>query len=346
MLGIEGVRVEMKEARFSCPYPAHAFGDKNPSAYMNLDSTAFICFSCGEQGNAITFLADVKNVTRATAKNWIAQKWAPQFAQIDDLRAFVEGMFERVEQEEEPEPPFVPLAEEEYQKRAVNWKEGQFGFWWEYMIEQRGFDPDILNRFDVCHDPISDRPCLTVRERDGSLVGFKGRAYREDQWPKYMVLGDTDLTLSQRGEIYGFRPYDASRHTFAINIAQPLDRTLIVCEGELNVVAMYQKGFSNVVGPSGSYLSDHVVREIASMCDEVVILLDTDASTIKSYTTAKIKILKAIHAFEPLVNVRVCEDHEGDPAEMNVDSLHRLVNTAVGSTRYRVLHRHGGSVCL
>lgn len=336
MLDVENIRVEAQEARFSCPYPAHSFGDSNPSAYMNLDTTAFICFSCGESGNAITFLADLKNVPRVTAKNWIAQKWAPQYAQIDDLRGFIEGMFER-ESKTQLVDPFVPLDEAEFEKRRVDWHgAGAFGMWWDYVLN-RGFTPEVLTQFGVCYDQISDRPCLTVRTPSGELAGFKGRAYREDQWPKYMVLGDTERTLAERGEIYGFRPYDASRHVFGAHIARPINGRLVVIEGEFNVVSAHQKRITNSVGPSGSTLSDVQVESICSMCDEVVLLFDTDSATVKSYTTAHIKILRAIDAFERFVDVRVCPDHDGDPAEMSEYDLRSLVDSSVTSTMHKVL---------
>lgn len=346
MLNVDHITDDGNEARFSCPYPAHGFGDKNPSAYMNLHTTAFICFSCGASGNAITFLSDVRQVPRLTAKNWIAQKWAPHYAKIDDLTAYVKSM---LEQQDAPEQEVYQafIDESEYEKRIVDWEELQYYHqhnvdnppgWASYLFE-RGFDSLTLNIFDFCYDDIADRPCLTVRTESGQLVGFKGRAWREDQWPKYMVIGDTDRAIAQYGERYGFAPYDASKHVFAAHIAEPDAGTLIVCEGELNVVSMYQKGFANVVGPSGSTLSDTQVQKIVGMCDEVVILFDTDASNDQSYATAQIKILKALKSFEPYVDVRVCEDHDGDPAEMDAKTLHALVDNAKSSTLYQVLAR-------
>lgn len=350
MLGVDNVRAELREARFSCPYPAHSFGDKNPSAYMNLETTAFICFSCGAAGNAITFLSDIKGVSRLTAKNWIAEKWAPRYADIDDLHAFVERMFEQAQQTVQPNiHPFMPLMEQEYEKRIVDWEFGasqheagvNMGFG-SYMFD-RGFDPFYLNMFDFGYDTITERPVITVRERDGSLVGFKGRAWRDDQWPKYLVLGDTDRMLAERGSLFGFRPYDASRHVFAINhVDEGAD--IIVCEGELNAVAMYQKGFANVVAPSGSTLSLKQVEDICALTDRVTLLFDSDPATPESYATAKLKLMKAIEAFEPFVNVNVCQDHEGDPADMSDGDLRSLVTSAQSSTTYRVLHKLGESV--
>lgn len=340
-LGVENIRSEMKEARFSCPYPAHAFGDKNPSAYMNLTTTAFICFGCGASGNAITFLADVKEVTRATAKNWIAQKWAPHYAEIDDLSAFIQGMFDRATEQRQDEPEWEPIDEAEIAKRrlGVDWHRHQSDEWtplWASYILSRGFAPETLDRFEVCYDEISQRPCITVRSPDGRLVGFKGRAWREDQQPKYMVLGDTDRTIAERGPVYGFHPYDASRWVFGAHLAEPDVRDrLIVREGELNVIAMHQHGFPNTVGPSGSTLSDHQVKEIVSACEEVILFFDADLGDQASAATAKMKVLRAIDSFEPYIRVRVCRDHEGDPVEMTTDQVRSLIGESISSTLYK-----------
>lgn len=336
-LGIQGIRPEGKEVRFSCPMPAHSFGDRSPSAYMNKDTTAWVCFSCGAQGNAVTFLADVKNVSRATARRWIAEKWAPHQTHIEDLAGYVARVL--AHEEQESVEPFVPLPEEEYEKRWVDWRSANTQIpWVDYMLNKRGFSWEILNEFEVGYDDIADRPCVTVRERDGSLVGFKGRAYREDQNMKYLVIGDSERSIAFFGERYGFAPYDAAQHVFGIHKAKPIDGVLNFVEGELNVISMHQKGFTNTLGPSGSTVTEKQVADVVSMCDEVVILFDSDLRDMASATTAKIKVLKAAAMFEPYVRVRICADHQGDPAELDVDTLRSLVDTAKYSVAYRVEH--------
>jgi DNA primase len=342
MLGVDRTTREDNEVRYSCPYPAHGFGDKNPSAYMNVDTTAFICFSCGAAGNAITFLADMKDVSRLQAKQWIAQKWAPDYDNIDDMVGYVKSIFEKVDAAP-AEDDFEPLPEEEYEKRIVDWEEMEGMHeqdvapgWAAYMFE-RGFDHITLNLWDVCYDSHTDRPCLTVRTPDGQLVGFKGRAWREQQQPKYMVIGDTEKSLAERGTIFGFRPYDASHHVFGAHMAEPTKlHGLIVCEGELNVIAMHMMGFTNTVGPSGSTLSDKQIAQIVSMTDIVTLLFDSDMQNEQQAMTAKLKLLKAIKSFEKYVRVRVCQDHEGDPAEMDMHTIYDLVSNAVNGTEWRI----------
>jgi hypothetical protein len=52
-LDIENVtQATTTELRFSCPFPAHALGDETPSAYMNVETTAFFCHACHAKGNS------------------------------------------------------------------------------------------------------------------------------------------------------------------------------------------------------------------------------------------------------------------------------------------------------
>lgn len=345
-LGIQNINSENDDFRFSCPYPAHSFGDKSPSAYMNKHTTAFICFSCGKTGNAITFLADVMNVTRAQARYWIQEKWAPEFVEIEQLEFYLRQMFEQTRDIEEQEE--VRLEEDVLVGRRVDWESveeagQQAPDALKYMID-RGFSHEILTEFEVTYDSVSDRPCITVRDEEGKLVGFKGRAWSENQQPKYMVLGDTDRGVAARGEIYGFRPYDASHFVYALDRAQPVDGNLIVREGELNVIAMHQMGFRNTVGPSGSTLTERQVRLIVDRADSVTLFFDYDLPVDDEdgqqwlrTQNARIKIMNAAAMFEPLLPTFIVGEHRGDPAETwDKDGISRLIDEAQSSMVFKI----------
>lgn len=344
-LRIQNVTHADADMRFSCPYPEHAFGDKTPSAYMNKDTTAFICFGCSRTGNAVTFLADVMNVTRTVARYWIAQKWSPFFVEVDDLTAYLRTIMEGDEGEDEIID--VVLDESELETRRCDWQvahqhfmnglgEGPLGY-----VLDRGFTPEILTRFEVCYDEISQRPCVTVRDEHGRLVGFKGRAWHDGQVPKYMVVGDTERGLEIYGERYGFAPYDASRYVFALDRATPIDGTIIFCEGELNVISMHDKGFMNTVGPSGSTVSVTQVEQIVRRCEEVIVLMDYDLRDQSSAFLAQVKIGKVAEMFEPYVRVRIAGRHENDPNTMSREEIERLIVEATTSTTRRVMQALG-----
>jgi DNA primase len=344
-LGFRNISHADADVRFSCPYPEHSYGDNNPSAYMNKDTTAFICFSCGRTGNAVTLLADFMNVSRTVARYWIAQKWSAHFVAVDNLAAHVRSMFTEMEQDGEVET--VVLDESALDVRRCDWSvayehfmnglgEGPLGY-----IFDRGISPETLARFEVCYDYLSNRPCLTVRDEHGQLVGFKGRAWREDQVPKYMVVGDTERSVERYGTRYGFAPYDASRYVFGLDRATPVDGTLNFIEGEFNVVSMHDKGFENSCGPSGSTVTDHQVRLVVQRCERVVVFFDCDLGDPMKANLAQNKINRVVERFEPFVSTLVVPVHDCDPNQMTRDEIARLVENAESSITQRLVRMLG-----
>lgn len=337
-LGVQNLSYSDSDIRFSCPYPEHSFGDKSPSAYMNTETTAFICFSCGRTGNAITFLADIADVPRTKARYWINQKWSDHFVEIDHFSSYIKSIIDR-SASAESKINRVVLPEEEVVIRSVDWFSENSG-WSKYMLD-RGFTPDILSSFEVGYDQILDRPVIAVRDDDGALVGFKGRAWREDQQPKYLVAGDTERSLIRYGPRFNFAPYDASQYVFGLDKAKPIGGQLIFCEGELNVISMHQKGFTNTVGPSGSTVTDTQIKKIIRACDEVVIFFDSDLQDDSRAFTAKMKIAKVVDMLESFVSVRVVEDHEGDPAEMSVGEISELIHGSQSAMKTKLMNLLG-----
>ncbi len=338
-LGVTNLSYSDSDIRFSCPYPEHSFGDKSPSAYMSTESTAFICFSCGRTGNAITFLSDIAGVPRTKARYWIGQKWSNHFVEIDHLSVYLKSIMDK------PDHDHVHhqvLDEAEVQKRHVRWGVDADCTWGAYMTD-RGFTPEILAHFEVGYDSIMDRPVITVRDDDGSLVGFKGRAWNPDQQPKYMIAGDTERGIATYGHRYGFAPYDASQYVFGLDKAVPVNGSLIFCEGELNVISMHQKGFTNAVGPSGSTVTETQVRKIARACDEVIVFFDSDLQDDARAFTAKMKVAKVVDLLEPFVSVRVVADHEGDPAEMPETKIRQLIDESESAMKSKMMQLLGVS---
>lgn len=346
---VYGISDAGRDFRFSCPYPEHSFGDKSPSAYMNKETTAFICFSCGKTGNAVTVLADVMEVSRTQARHWIAQKWGTGgFVEPSDLKNYIMSKLAPA-QVAPPKEILAVLDEARLVERAVDWQAA-----FEHYIELTGDDgpliymlsrlmPETLTKFEVCYDHFSQRPCLTVRDEHGSLVGFKGRAWRDDQVPKYLVIGDTERSIAAFGVRYGFAPYDASQYVYGLDRARPVDGTYIFCEGEINVMAMHQLGFENTIGPSGSTVSAEQVRKIIERCEEIIVFFDYDIGDPGKEVAALMKIANVVALFEPFIVVRVVDRHRGDPNSnlMSREEVIDLVNGAQSSYKRKIMQMIG-----
>lgn len=295
------------EAQFSCPFPNHDRGDENPSAYMNLDSTAWFCHSCGGKGNAVTFLAELEDITNNRAENFIRDRYDAGY-KAPKGGTMVAEWNDYLDKKDEPEPEKRRPTQDDLWRFNVDWYEAQrnvnelkkydeYDPILSYMFD-RGFNPDILTAFDIGYDPLSERFTIPIFDEFGDLVGFKGRAWSEENKPKYLNMGD------RKGNHYGFDPYDVGRYVFEVKDAE----SLIVCEGELNVVALKQAGFDNAVAIGGSNPTVRQADILKWHTDRVICFFDSDESGWKS-------AFRLIQLLESFIRVGFVPEHEGDPAE-------------------------------
>jgi DNA primase len=271
-LQIRNVSDEGEEFRFSCPFPGHANGDETASAYMNRESTAFYCHGCKAQGNAVHFLAKLDGLSPLMAARFIRQRYGQGFMEPDG------GLVRELEAIWTPEEQPLQGTNQPIKYQMDPLPEGPLNY-----LLQRGFTEATLEAWEIGYDKISDRIAIPIRNENGELIGFKGRAWRPDHQPKYLVLGDRPNKPAR----YGFPTYEVSRVVFGLHAAMTKydpghTRTLVIVEGELNVLAIFQASLvshvENAAYPVavGSNFSGTQCRLVLSWADEVVVYTDND----------------------------------------------------------------------
>ena len=309
------------EYRFSCPFPGHENGDENASAYMNAETTTFFCHGCKMRGNAIHFAAQLLDISPLEAIRLLKERYQPGYLNPDAV-----SMVEEVRKLREARgvrPPSQPILPEETLYRfGVEWERAkaahrrQEGFApCDYMFE-RGFAWQALAFWGLGYDEISGRITIPVRDEAGNLIGFKGRAWWDSAPPKYLILGDKP----NRPARYGWPCYFPSRVVFGAHRIRP-DSDLVVCEGELNVIAMWQKTTRFAVAINGSHFTEHHARIIRRVARSVTLFLDSD----EAGTEATANMTRLLDPFMP---VKIVPPHEGDPADMTSDQIELLLGEA------------------
>ena len=319
-----------REMKFSCPFPGHQHGDQNPSAYMNIETSAWICHGCKRKGNAITFLAELENISYMQSTRFLHERYGGVGADPDaySARRELERLFAK--QDEVPEELNDPVLPEELVDRyAIDWNKvaeaSTVPEWGSYMLG-RGFTPETLNAWEIgfCED--KQRIVIPVRNTVGELIGFKGRAYREEHKPKYLVLGS--------GE---WERYHVSRVLFGLDESE--GDHFIVVEGELNVIALHQMGITNCIAVNGSNFSERQSFILKQYAEQVTIFFDSnDAGFIGTEM-----VCQALRDFMPIY---VVPDHDFDPAdcldpskEADESSVRRLVQDAESEIKIRLVDR-------
>ena len=332
------------EIKFSCPYPKHTHGDESPSAFMNTGefepwkATQWFCHGCHESGNAVSLTMYMFDITRLKARRFLREAYDPASYDPDAISVVKEIDRYRQMRDRQREVTFdLELPEETMHDYLVDWDRvfmsrdagEDIPEPLEYIID-RGFSGETLSEWEFGFDPMSNRIVFPVRDHEGKLVGFKGRAWREGHQPKYLVLGDRP----GRPARYDFPCYHTSSVVFGLHKAKEWgDGHLIVCEGELNAIALWEKGFENAVAINGSNLSDRQASLLRRHADTLTIFFDSDNAG-----TNGLEIVT--DALKDFVRLRVVPEHEGDPADMDHDEIAKCIEEARGSAQLRVVRSH------
>jgi DNA primase len=322
------------EVRYSCPYPGHAMGDSTPSAYMNIETTAFFCHACHAKGNAVHLASEILGVSMLEATKMLKQRYSPSGLDPDSRNMREELKKYREKKQKPPPPENVPLDESIIDQFAVDWfaveKAMNMGQdcppCLTYMIS-RGFGPETLEEWQFGYDHKSDRIVFPVRDENGVLVGFKARAW-DKRKNKYLNLGKP---------LHDFNPFLKNNVVFALDRARKvneqfrhLSRELIIVEGELNAISMHRYGWTNTVAINGSYFGQRQIKLLTRYADRAILFFDSDEAGYDA-TRAVIRELR------PFMPVYICPDHDGDPADMDFEEIKACIDQAVSSVRLALL---------
>jgi len=315
------------ELNYSCPFAGHLHGDEDPSAYMNAETTAWHCHGCKESGsNAVPFVAKVLNITFAQARAFLEEAYGVAFDEPDggSMAAETERRFAPVPELPKLTPPDFKCVDD--YAAALYSDAGTDAF--EYA-RARGFMPDTLTDWCAGYDVLSRRLTIPVFDLDGELIGFKGRALDDHRKPKYLILGDRGKTAR-----YGYQPYEASQVVFGLDRARDQD-VIVLCEGELDVLALSQAGVPRPVSIGMSYLSDEHASLIVSEARHVVVFFDDDKAGkqgVDGSVAASGRRRPGIVAkLEPHIMVSVVDSHDGDPASMDPSDALALIDSAIST---------------
>jgi DNA primase len=131
----------------------------------------------------------------------------------------------------------------------------------------------------------------------GEVIAFSGRLLEaEPQAAKY--LNSPETPLFQKGRVL-FGLHKSKRPLIEANCA-------IVCEGQLDLISLFEAGIQNVVAPQGTAFTEHQARILKRFVDEVVLCFDSDRAGQKA----------AEHSLDALLQndlvVRVVEMPKGE----------------------------------
>jgi DNA primase len=152
------------------------------------------------------------------------------------------------------------------------------------------------------YDKFRNRIMIPIRDEQGRMAGFGARVVDPDDIPKFLNSPETPI-FSKGRILYGL---DRARKPI-----RTADQAVIV-EGYLDVIALHQAGYENVVSPMGTALTEDQLRLLKRSTRRIVLALDPDVAGQKA-------ILRGLEA------ARSAMDKEG---ELGFDARGLLKNEA------------------
>ena len=332
-----------KNLKALCPF----HNEKTESFTVNSEKQFYYCFGCGATGTSLRFLMEHDKLDFVDAIETLAR--------IAGVEVVHEGPVAR----QKVDPGILDaLAEADTLFQANLRDHSQSSEAVEYLKSRGvsgliardfgiGYAPDswdylkkALNRFSDkvlvdagllvsndngrTYDRFRNRIQFPIRDTRGRVIGFGGRILGEGN-PKYLNSPETEV-FHKNKELYGL--FEARRTNQELN-------NVILVEGYMDVIALAQAGFTNVVATLGTATSERHFEKLFQRTKEVVCCFDGD----KAGRSAAWKSLNS--AFPSLTEGRILKfaflPEEDDPdtfVRRDRKQFVRLIKTAVAAGDY------------
>ncbi len=268
-----------------CPFHS----EKTPSFHVYTDTQSFYCFGCGAGGDVVTFIKRIENLDYIESIRLLAQRGGldmPENSADNSAGQLKKRIYE------------INRETANYYFRQLVSGEDKNGL--KYFVT-RGLKPETIKKYGLgfapaswdglknhltslgyndnemlaagvvnlgkneknVYDAFRNRVIFPIIDLRGNVIAFGGRVL-DDSVPKYLNTSDTPV-------------FRKSRNLFSLNYAKnsPVKK-LVLAEGYMDVIAINQAGFENVVATLGTSLTPEQARIMKTYADEVIIAYDSD----------------------------------------------------------------------
>jgi len=291
-------------ANFKALCPFHQ--EKTPSFHVSPQRQTFHCFGCGVGGSVFRFVMEYEHIDFPASVRKLAARVgipvveergaADEDRQHEARRTLLKLHGEAAEwfHENLLKKEFAQPARDYLKQRGVDRqvaKSWQLGFApdaWDTFLRwalDRGYSRSQLLQSGLVKPRDENRPDSEVYDRFrarimfpicndvGEVIAFSGRLLQSDaEAAKY--LNSPETPLFRKGNVL-FGLHKTKRGLIEANCA-------IVCEGQLDLIALFEAGITNVVAPQGTAFTEGQARILKRFVDEVVLCFDADAAGQKA----------------------------------------------------------------
>ena len=282
---------------------------ENTASLAFFANGSYKCFGCGECGDIITLTQKLENLTFQEACKTIGDRVGYDIVL------------------EQPNPLFESYKDTLDNHTRRYWSNLQKnGNALKYLLCERGISKEMIDLFRLGFTDneeykyrtdiggISSKivfPILEHKRRKPKCVGMAYRGLTNDK-PKYINDINQDGRPGQDPNLAGLFIKGDLLYGFPLAYDSIIKNDyLILVEGYLDVISLYQSGITNAVGSMGTSITENQIKAMKSVTSNVLLFLDGD----NAGTNAMLKCVKELYAAG--LNVAICLlDNSMDPADL------------------------------
>lgn len=329
-----------------CPF----HNEKTGSFHVNQKKQIYKCFGCGEGGDVISFVMKIENLDFIEAIKLLAEKNGIEFktnlsevdkAKMENIKLMQDihikaarFYFTNLINSKNDGYSYLKkrnLSDKIIKKFGLGYSLNSWNSLMEYLLSIGYEKKDLVNSGLVTHkesdnkyyDRFRNRVMFPIFDYRGNVIGFGGRVL-DSSLPKYLNSPES-VIFNKRFNLYG------------LNFAKKSikEETLILVEGYMDLISLYEYGIENVVATLGTALTNEQSKLIKRYASTVIISYDSDDAGVKA-TLRAIDILRGQDINVKILNLRDCKDPDDFIKKYKQEGFLKAIEDSVSHIIFQV----------
>lgn len=335
-----------------CPF----HNEKTPSFHVSREKQLFHCFGCGASGNLVQFVMRTENLDFIDALKQLADNAGIIIPEDGD------GFSNATHEKKKRILEMNRVAARFFHSCLTD---GQIGAIGQKYFQNRniypktvtvyglGFAPDsrdmllkhlaengfkteevvdgglAVSRDGKIYDKFRNRVMFPIIDVRGNVIGFGGRIMHDQKEingykiPKYLNSPETPV-------------FDKGRNLFSLNLAKNAKTTeIILCEGYMDVISVYQAGIKNIVATLGTAITENQAKLMLRYGNEILICYDSDEAGTKAALRA-IDIISNVGGRARVIRLKNAKDPDEYINKNGIEKFKEAVRNALPSTEFKI----------
>ena len=334
-----------KNLKGLCPF----HNEKTPSFTVFPSTQSFYCFGCGAGGGVINFISKIENLEYLESVKLLCERYGMKFPEKnqDDgtskrklriyeanriaARFFYNNLMSENGKTAREYLVNRKLSKATVKKYGIGYAGNSFNSLCDHLKGNGFSEFEIVDanlggkgKNGGVYDLFRDRIMFPIIDLRSNVIGFGGRELQNSKTGrKYLNTSDT-LCFKKSHNLYNLN--------FAKNSKED---KMILAEGYMDVIAMAQAGFENVVATLGTSLTDAQARLISKYAKEAIIAYDSDEAGLKA-TARATTMLEATGLKCSILTVSDAKDPDEYIKKHGRHNFEKLIKSSAGIYEHKI----------